>query len=204
MISGPMPSPGSTAIFISVVPGILRPAPLLEGADLVRVAQREADLVEAVEEAVLAERVDVEAEAFRAVGGRDRLLCQIHYQFEAGKRRGIVEKLVDLGLRQGDGQEAVLQRIVLKDLPERGGNHGAEAVVAQRPGSVLARGADAEVLAREQDLRALVTRLVEHEPGVLAPCREAGVAEAGALDRLQVPLRNDLVGVDIRAVERND
>src|SRR5262249_48075390 len=70
-------------------------------------------------------------------------------------------------------------------------------------GRVLARGADAEVLAREQDLRALVTRLVEHELGVPAPRGEAGVAKAGALDRLQVPLRNDLVGVDVRAVERN-
>src|SRR5262249_1458728 len=206
-ISGPIPSPGRTATFIgsssSEIPRVLRPALLLEGADLVRVAQREADLVEPVQQAVLAERVDVEAEAFRAIGGRDRLLSQINRQFEAGKRRGIVEKLVDLGLGQGDRQEAVLERIVLEDLAERGGDHGAETVVAQRPGRVLARRADAEVLACEQDLRALVTRLVEHELGVLAPRGEAGVAEAGALDRLQVPLRNDLVGVDVRAVERN-
>src|SRR5690348_3841663 len=120
MISGPIPSPGRTATFIgsssSEIPGVLRLALLLEGADLVRVAQRKADLVEAVEEAVLAERVDVEAEALRAIGGRDRLLSQINDQFEPGKRRGVVEKLVDLGLRQRDGQEAVLQRIVLEDL----------------------------------------------------------------------------------------
>src|SRR5262245_17668269 len=181
MISGPIPSPGRTATFIgsssSEIPGVPRLALLLEGADLVRVAQREADLVEAVEQAVLVERGDVEAEAFRTIRGRDRLLPQIDYQFETGKRRGIIEKLVDLGLRQGDRQEAVLQRIVLEDLPERGRDHGAEAVVAQRPGRVLARGADAEVLAREQDLRALVARLVEHEPGILAPRGEAGVAE---------------------------
>src|SRR5215813_2249247 len=106
-ISGPIPSPGRTATFIgsssSEIPGVPRLALLLEGADLVRVAQREADLVEAVQEAVLAERVDVEAEAFRTIGGRDRLLFQIHYYFETGKRRGLVEKLVDLGFRQGDG-----------------------------------------------------------------------------------------------------
>ena len=61
MISGPMPSPGRTATFILEVPGKLRLAPRLEGADLVGVAQREADLVEAVQQAVLAERIDVEA-----------------------------------------------------------------------------------------------------------------------------------------------
>src|SRR4051812_36755152 len=213
MISGPIPSPGSTAIFIRFpsqyyqdleIPGVLRLPHFLEGADLVGVAQAQADLVEAVQQAVLVERVDVEVEAFRAIGGRDRLLSQIHSQFETGKRSGIVEELLDLGLGQGDRQEAVLQRIVLEDLPERGCDHGAETVVAQRPGRVLARGADAKILAREQDLRTLVARLVEHEPWVLAPRGEAGVAEAGALDRLQVPLWNDLVGVDVRAVERNN
>src|SRR5262245_24205660 len=207
-ISGPMPSPGRTAIFMSArrseVPGVLRLALRLERADLVRVAQREPDLVEPVEQAVLAELVDVETEALRAIDGRDRLLLQINHQSKTGKRRSVVEELVDLGLRQGDRQEAVLQRVVLEDLPERRCDYGAEAVVAQRPRRVLARGADAEVLAREQDLRALVARLVEHELGVLAPRGEAGVAEAGALDRLQVLLRNDLVGVDVRAVERNN
>src|SRR5262245_3687583 len=207
-ISGPMPSPGRTAIFMSArrseVPGVLRLALRLERADLVRVAQREPDLVEPVEQAVLAEWVDVETEALRAIDGRDRLLLQINHQSKTGKRRSVVEELVDLGLRQGDRQEAVLQRVVLEDLPERRCDYGAEAVVAQRPRRVLARGADAKVLAREQDLRALVTRLVEHELGVLAPRGEAGVAEPGALDRLQVLLRNDLVGVDVRAVERHD
>src|SRR5438046_1885592 len=46
MISGPMPSPGRTATFTLEVPGMLRFAPRLELADLVRVAQREAGLVE--------------------------------------------------------------------------------------------------------------------------------------------------------------
>src|SRR5207344_1850681 len=39
---------------------------------------------------------------------------------------------------------------------------------------------------------------------VLAPRGEQGICEAGLLDRLQVFLRDDLVGVDIRPVERRD
>src|SRR5689334_3353653 len=204
MISGPMPSPGSTATFTSEVPGKLRFAPRLERADLVRVAQREADLVEAVEQAVLAERIDVEAEALGAVERGDALPLEVDAQPEPGEGRRIVEQLVDFGVGQGDRQEAVFQRIVLENLAERRRDDRAEAVVAQRPRSVLARGADAEILAREQDLRALVARLVEDELRILAPRSEAGVAEAAALDRLQVALRNDLVGIDVGAVERHD
>src|SRR5262245_39422914 len=166
MISCPMPSPGRTATFMSEVPGELRFSPRLEGADLFRMAQRKADLVQPVQQAVLAERVDVEAEALRAVAGRDRLLLQVDDQLETGKRRGVVEELVDFRLGERDRQETVLQRVVLENLAERGRDHGAKAVVAQRPGCVLARRADAEVLAGEQDLRALVARLIEHEPGI--------------------------------------
>src|SRR5262245_24156896 len=108
MISCPMPSPGRTATFMSEVPGELCFSPRLEGADLFRVAQRQADLVEAVQQAVLAERVDVEAKRLRAIGGRNRLLFQIDDQFETGKRRGVVEELVDFRFGKSDRQEAVL------------------------------------------------------------------------------------------------
>jgi hypothetical protein len=69
---------------------------------------------------------------------------------------------------------------------------------------MLARRAAAEVLAREQDRRAAITRLVQDEirirlarAGILtrfarieiAPCIEQVRAEAGALDRLQELLR---------------
>src|SRR5689334_5212215 len=138
MISGPMPSPGRTATFISEVPGKLRFAPRLEGADLVRVAQREADLVETVQQAVLAEIVDVEAEFLRAVAGRYRLRLEIDDQTESGESR-VVEQPVDLVLAQHHGQQAVLEAIGEEDVGERRRDHAAEAVVAQRPGRVLAR-----------------------------------------------------------------
>src|SRR5882757_4454448 len=119
MISGPMPSPGRTATFTLEIPGELRFAPRLEAADLVRVAQREADLVEAVQERVLVERLDVEMESLCVIDGRDGLPLQVYSQLEAGKGSGFVEKAVDLRLREHDRQEAVLERVVPEDVAER-------------------------------------------------------------------------------------
>src|SRR3546814_7928791 len=44
-----------------------------------------------------------------------------------------------------------------------GGDHAADAIVEQRPGGMLARRAAAEIVAGDQDLRALVLRLVHEE-----------------------------------------
>src|SRR5574339_842068 len=105
MISGPMPSPGSTATFIarlssSEIPGVLRFSFRLEGADLVRVAQREADLVQAVQQAVLAERIDLEVHRERRVHRRYRLLLQVDDQPEARECRALVKQAVHLVLAQ--------------------------------------------------------------------------------------------------------
>src|SRR5205823_12844832 len=159
MISGPMPSPGRTASFILEVPGMLRFAPRLELADLVRVAQREADLVEAVQQAMLAERIDLEAHAERLVGARHRLPLEIDHQPEAGKSVALVEQAIDLRLRKDDREEAILERVGEEDVGERGRDHAAKAVLHQRPRRMLARGAAAEVLARDQDRGAFVARL---------------------------------------------
>src|SRR5215471_8423147 len=97
MTSGPTPSPARTAIFMAALaeqPGLLATAPLLERANLVRVAQREADLVEAVGQAVLAERVDLEAHRRCAVWSRDDLPVQVDDQTEPGKRRDFVEQAI--------------------------------------------------------------------------------------------------------------
>ncbi|EXI71397.1 MAG: hypothetical protein AW07_03625 [Candidatus Accumulibacter sp. SK-11] len=83
---------------------------------------------------------------------------------------------------------------------------------------MLARAAAAEVLARQQDLCPLVTRLIEHEVRVawplravlarfadipIAPFVEQVGTKARTPDRLQELLRYDRVGVDVGAVERH-
>src|SRR5256885_8723642 len=82
MTSAPTPSPGRTAIFmkrrrLTEQPGLFGAATLLEGTDLVRVAQSESYVVKAVEQGVLAERVNVEASDLAAVRGRDGLLLEV-------------------------------------------------------------------------------------------------------------------------------
>src|SRR5205085_1736241 len=90
---------------------------------------------------------------------------------------------------------------------ERGRDDDIVAEVLQRPGGVLARRAAAEVASGEQDLRALVLGAVELEVGpqapvlVEAPVEEEELAEPGSLDPLEELLRDDLVGVDVGALE---
>ena len=73
---------------------------------------------------------------------------------------------------------------------------------------MLARGAAAEVVVGDQDLGLAVGRLVEHELRVLAAVvlvaqlGEQALGESGALQRLQILLGDDHVGVDIDDPQR--
>jgi hypothetical protein len=64
----------------------------------------------------------------------------------------------DLLFAEADEDDAVLAGVGEEDVGECGRDDGAEAVVAERPGGVLAARAAAEVLAGDEDLRALVAR----------------------------------------------
>ncbi len=102
-----------------------------------------------------------------------------------------------------DGQNAVLEAVVVEDVGEARGDHAADAEIEQRPGRVLARRTAAEIVARDEDLGLPIGRLVEHEIRVLrtvvaiAHLGEEADAEAGALDGLEVLLGDDHVGIDI-------
>src|SRR5690606_9937233 len=82
---------------------------------------------------------------------------------------------------------------------------------------MLAAGTAAKVLPCQQYTGALVTGLIEHEVRVqrtngvvlprvplveVAPLVEQVRAEAGTLDRLEKLLGNDLVGIDVRPIQR--
>src|SRR6185312_9724117 len=74
-----------------------------------------------------------------------------------------------------------------------------EAEVLQGPGGVLPRGAATEVASRDEDRVRLQLDLAVADPVV-----EEELTEAGPLDPLQELLGDDLVGVDIVAVEHRD
>lgn len=84
---------------------------------------------------------------------------------------------------------------------------------------MLARGTAAEVFACQQHAGALISREIEHEFRIqraravvatgfadiqIAPLVEQIRPEAGALDRLEKLLGNDLVGIDVGAIQRRD
>src|SRR5699024_11404709 len=48
-----------------------------------------------------------------------------------------------------------------------------------------------------------VCLVIENEFGIVAPCGEKAVFESGALDALEVYRRNDLVGIDVAALQRS-
>src|SRR6266511_2088164 len=77
-----------------------------------------------------------------------------------------------------------------------------EAEVAKRPRRVLARRAAAEVGPGDQHRRTLVLGLVEHEVAARAPVIKEEGPVARPLDPLQELLGDDLIGVDVRQVER--
>ena len=101
--------------------------------------QDQTDIVPAVEQTVLAKRVDLEAECQRAVGRRHRLALEIDHQLETRKCRHFVEQPIDLGLAQTDREQSVLETVVEKDIGIAWRHHGAKPVVGQRPGRVFAR-----------------------------------------------------------------
>ncbi len=116
------------------------------------------------------------------------------------KRTALIRVLVGV---EHDRQQAVLQRVGAENVGNFAGNHRLETVIEQRPRRVLAARAAAEIVAGDQDLRLAVLRLVQHEirdlfaVGRVAHLVEQVLAETGALDGLQVLLRDDHVGIDI-------
>jgi len=101
-----------------------------------------------------------------------------------------------------DRDEAVAERVVPEDVGESWCDHRAKPGILQRPYRVLARRAAPEVRAGEQYLRSLVAHVIEDERRVFAPGLEETRAVPGAFEPLEPVARDDLVGVDVRACER--
>src|SRR5208283_2861050 len=141
-ISGPMPSPGRRAIFTAPAasgqPRVLCEMLRFERAYFVRVLQAEADLVEAVQEAMLAKRLDLEPKNRCAVDARHRLPLEVDVELEPGKRGCVVEQPVDLGFGEHDGQQAILIAVGEENVGVGRRDQGAKTIVDQRPGRMLA------------------------------------------------------------------
>src|SRR5450631_3019608 len=201
--SGPTPSPGSTTM--RTVTGLPRRA---SGPASSAAAQRQRDLVEALEKPSPLGRLDGEPEA--QVPGAHPTGLEVDGAFHARLLAGEVDQCRHLVFGQGHREQPAAQRIAVEDVRERRGDDRAKALVLQCPHGVLARRAAAEVAPRHQNRAAAVRLHVEHEVGTFgAAVVVAGVEEeegpvAGALDALEELLGDDLVGVDVGSVKRHD
>src|SRR6476659_5379590 len=110
----------------------------LEARDLRALGHGQADIVQALEQAVLAARIDLELDD-AAVGAADFLLFHIDRQRRIGAALGVVEKLLYVRRRDLHRKNAVLEAVVLENVAERGRDHAGDAEILQRPGRMLAR-----------------------------------------------------------------
>jgi energy-coupling factor transporter ATP-binding protein EcfA2 len=136
--------------------------PSLEGADLVGVAQGQADVVPTIQQAFLAERVHLEAERFAARHGHG-LRGQIHHQPITRRGLDLAEQAIHHFGTEANRQQTRFEAVGEKDIGEARRDHATDAVLVQRPDRVLARGTATEILPRQQDGRAPVARLVQAE-----------------------------------------
>src|SRR4051794_7207644 len=204
MTSGPMPSPGSMRSFLLAdIAGVLRgsgcggsrhpglglPAVGFIPVDAGAMLEGLADIVQAVQQQVLAERIDLEAD-FLAVRADDNLLLEVDGQAGIVTLPCVLDQLVAHRARQANRQNAVLEAVVVEDVGEVRRDDAADAEIQQCPGGVLAGRAAAEVFMRNQNLRLAVGSLVEDETRVFRPVLvvaqrvEQVHAQAGALDGL--------------------
>src|SRR5690606_5548684 len=120
---------------------------------------------------------------------------------------------------QNNRQQTVLETVVEENIGVRRRNNGPETELGKRPGSVLAAGAAAKILARQQNGGALIAVLVQHEIRIERPLGiihawlamvqiaqfvEQVGAKARALDGLEELFGYDQVGIDILTIQRCD
>ena len=121
--------------------------------------QRQADGVEPAIQTVFSERVDLEASA-GAVWGDYRLVSKIHGQLVSGRRNNPLHHGQDFVGFQHDRQDAVLEAVVVKNVGEARCDDATEALVEERPGGMFTRRSAAEVVAGQENRRALEARLI--------------------------------------------
>src|SRR5262249_14451134 len=115
----------------------LRPRPrcaglFLEARDLVFLDKRESDVIEAVEQAVLAVRIDFKSD-HAAIGPAYFLLFEVDGEARIGAALGIVEQLLQILRADLDRQKAILEAIIVENVAERGRYHAGDAEVLERP-----------------------------------------------------------------------
>src|SRR5262245_15591208 len=143
------------------------------------------------------------------VARRDAHRVQVEVHLEPGIGLAPRHQLADGGGVRGDAGDAERQAVAGEDLGERFTDDGLDAAPAahDRLRRVLARRSAAEVAIDEQDARVPETRVVERMHGarrrLLAVVLEGGGAQALEDDGAEKAGRDDAIGVDVVATDRD-
>ncbi|MNE39609.1 hypothetical protein D3C80_1335710 [compost metagenome] len=167
---------------------------------------------------MFAKRIDLETQYF-AIWAGHCLRLQVDGQLVARVGFDLLEQFIDFFIAEDDRQQAVLEAVVEENVGVARRDDTAETVLFEGPWRMLTARTATEVLAGQQHAGALVTVVVQDEVRVLralavvlirltdiqvTPLIEQVGAKAGALDRLEELLGNDLVGVDVGAIQRRN
>lgn len=169
--------------------------------------ERLSDVVQTVEQVMAAARIDFEL-SLKATAIADGLVFKVDGQLVRRMLFRSFEQLVDIGFRQRDWKQTVLETVIEENISERRCDHTAEAVVVQRPHRMLTATTAAKILAGDKDRRTLDVDLIQLEGRirrraivVKSPIEKQKLTEPRAFDSFKELLGNDLVRVDIGAIE---
>jgi hypothetical protein len=172
------------------------------GFYLVSVGEEVVDVVKSGDEAVFFVGVDVEMLAACGVVVGDGLCGEVDGEGGGGVLpEGIEEQGQEVG-GDDDGEESVVEGVVLEDIGEEATHDGSKTCTADSPSGVFSAAAATEVLTGDE-YPSTVSVLVEDEIGVgtailvVSPVTEKVVAKAITRGSFEETCGDDLVGIDI-------
>src|SRR2546423_2342218 len=119
---------------------------LLVGGDVWFVLQSQADVVKSFEQDRLAEIVDIEMECQSLLVAHG-LLGKIRSELISDIGFHAAKEFIHLHIGQSDGQDTVLEAIVIKNISKTRSDDYAEAIIEQRPGRMFAARSTAKIRA---------------------------------------------------------
>jgi hypothetical protein len=108
----------------------------------------------------------------------------------------------DLFGSERDRQHAILEAVIREDIGKRRRKDRPKSKLAQRPRCMLPRRSTTKILPRNKNRRAFVTWLIENESWIRTPIVKQKLTKPRTLDAFQKLLRDDLIRVNVRAIER--
>lgn len=119
------------------------------GCNLVFMLQRQADIIEPLQQELAAMLIQIEADG-ETLAVLNRFVLQINAQFVAFIRCRTLEQFLDLLFAQLDRQNAVLKAVIVENVGKRRCDDDFKTIVLNRPWRMLTGRAAAEVGAGKQ------------------------------------------------------